>query len=300
MAISIRNGRDIESKAGSWLWFPYIPYGKVTLLQGTSGVGKTSFALAVCAESTNGKIPMLVSGMTESDKRNQPILYLSGEDNIEDYNIPRFLANDGDLDLFYFIDESENHFELISDNMDEAFRETGAKLFVIDSIQAFIPKDAGANGVREILRMLSIKAKTYNAAILCVSDDLYNDDQTADVGQYRSCVPVILQLKKTGENILLSVIKNNCGPIPQIPLRMHVGERVKFEEFTIQSSETKIRQAVSLINAMLSSGPQPMKLVNDKLEDLGITPKTAMRARHAANTVKENKGGVWYLRKADE
>ena len=33
---------DIERKAIDWLWYPYIPYGKITLVQGDPGEGKTT------------------------------------------------------------------------------------------------------------------------------------------------------------------------------------------------------------------------------------------------------------------
>ena len=49
----------IESKAVEWLWFPYIPYGKVTIIQGDPGEGKTSLALYLTSILSNGgEIPL--------------------------------------------------------------------------------------------------------------------------------------------------------------------------------------------------------------------------------------------------
>lgn len=44
---------DITTEQVQWLWYPYIPYGKVTIIQGDPGEGKTSFVLAMIALLTN-------------------------------------------------------------------------------------------------------------------------------------------------------------------------------------------------------------------------------------------------------
>ena len=45
---------DITPKEISWLWYPFIPYGKVTLLQGDPGDGKSTFMLTLAALLTKG------------------------------------------------------------------------------------------------------------------------------------------------------------------------------------------------------------------------------------------------------
>ena len=44
---------DVRSKKVKWLWYPYIPYGKITLIQGDPGDGKTSFILNLIARMSN-------------------------------------------------------------------------------------------------------------------------------------------------------------------------------------------------------------------------------------------------------
>ena len=43
---------SVESKKVDWLWYPYIPYGKLTLLQGDPGEGKSTFIINVAARLT--------------------------------------------------------------------------------------------------------------------------------------------------------------------------------------------------------------------------------------------------------
>ena len=45
---------EINAEEVQWLWYPYIPLGKLTILQGDPGEGKTSFILAVIAALTRG------------------------------------------------------------------------------------------------------------------------------------------------------------------------------------------------------------------------------------------------------
>ena len=46
---------DVEEKVVQWLWYPFIPFGKVTLIQGNPGKGKTWLAMALCAYCTAGR-----------------------------------------------------------------------------------------------------------------------------------------------------------------------------------------------------------------------------------------------------
>jgi len=49
--------KGCKSKKVSWLWKPYIAFGKVTLIQGDTGIGKTSLLIKVIADLSNGVYP---------------------------------------------------------------------------------------------------------------------------------------------------------------------------------------------------------------------------------------------------
>jgi KaiC/GvpD/RAD55 family RecA-like ATPase len=67
---------DIATEEVQWLWYPYIPYGKVTIIQGDPGEGKTSFVLAMIALLTSGE------PLPEEEAAGPPIniIYQSAED----------------------------------------------------------------------------------------------------------------------------------------------------------------------------------------------------------------------------
>ena len=53
--LEIIKASEIEPKEVKWLWYPYIPFGKVTLLQGDSGDGKSKLMLSIVALLSNGE-----------------------------------------------------------------------------------------------------------------------------------------------------------------------------------------------------------------------------------------------------
>ena len=67
---------DIEQTSVDWLWFPYIPFGKLTIIQGNPGEGKTYFAMLLTAACTNRKLDEKakeqgISGRTMRDVRSR-------------------------------------------------------------------------------------------------------------------------------------------------------------------------------------------------------------------------------------
>ena len=94
---------EIEAKKVNWLWYPYIPYGKITLIQGDPGDGKTTFVLAVAALLTNGK------PMPECKDTAEPVtvIYQTAEDGLSDTIKPRLEEVGADCSRVILIDESE-------------------------------------------------------------------------------------------------------------------------------------------------------------------------------------------------
>lgn len=52
--LEIIRASEITPKEVRWLWYPYIPFGKITLLQGDPGDGKSKFMLSLSALLSNG------------------------------------------------------------------------------------------------------------------------------------------------------------------------------------------------------------------------------------------------------
>ena len=74
--LKIINMADVETKKVEFLWYPYIPYGKLTIIQGDPGEGKTTAVLQIAALLTKGeKLP-------EDDQEREPVnvIYQTAED----------------------------------------------------------------------------------------------------------------------------------------------------------------------------------------------------------------------------
>ena len=92
--LEIIKAADIECRPIEWLWYPFIPYGKVTVLQGDSGDGKSLMVLTLAAMLTRG-LPMPFTDGEGQEPIN--VIYQSSEDDADDTIVPRFLNAGGDL-----------------------------------------------------------------------------------------------------------------------------------------------------------------------------------------------------------
>ena len=157
---------DIETEQVQWLWYPYIPYGKVTIIQGDPGEGKTSFVLAMIALLTTGQ------PLPEADVADTPInvIYQSAEDGLADTIKPRLEASGADCSRVLVIDESDRELTLCDERLEQAVRETGAQLIVLDPLQAYLGDGVDmhrANEVRPVFkRLCSMAGRTGCAVIL--------------------------------------------------------------------------------------------------------------------------------------
>ena len=93
---------SVNQRKVEWLWYPYIPYGKITILQGDPGEGKSTFMLNIAALLTRGKA--MPDGYPVP--RPQQVVYQTAEDNIADTVKPRLIAADADCNkVSYIIDK---------------------------------------------------------------------------------------------------------------------------------------------------------------------------------------------------
>ena len=83
-----------------WLWPQWLARGKLQLLAGSAGTGKTTISVALAAAVTTG-------AAWPDDGRSEvgDVLFWSGEDGIADTLVPRFLAAGGDLSRLHFAGE---------------------------------------------------------------------------------------------------------------------------------------------------------------------------------------------------
>ena len=125
---------EIQSQEVSWLWFPFIPYGKLTIVQGDPGDGKTTFVLNIAAKLSKGE------DIDNEMKLTEPlnVIYQSAEDGLADTVKPRLEQAGADCGKISVIDEKIKSLSMIDERLEQAIIKTGAKLLILDPIQAYL------------------------------------------------------------------------------------------------------------------------------------------------------------------
>ena len=159
---------DVVSKEVEWLWYPYIPYGKITIIEGDPGEGKTTLVLKLAAALSRG-LPL----PCDDDKEYESIhiIYQTAEDGIEDTIKPRLEKAGADCSMIQVIDETDKELSMTDDRLEQAIIETGARLIILDPIQAYIGATVDmhrANEIRPVLKHLGIIAEKHNCAIILI------------------------------------------------------------------------------------------------------------------------------------
>jgi hypothetical protein len=179
--LKLINMRDVERENVTFLWNPYIPLGKISIVQGDPGCGKTTMLLAVAAAITNGQA--IAEGGSESGSPRievswgegaalppSNVIFQTAEDGLADTIKPRLEELGADCSKVHVIDESEFTLSLDDDRIKQAIISTGAKLVCIDPLQAYLggADMHSANGVRPLMKRLAAVAEDTGAAIVLI------------------------------------------------------------------------------------------------------------------------------------
>ena len=170
---------DVAVEPVRWLWYPYIPLGKLSILHGDPGEGKTTLALWIAAACSRGLA--LPGGETGEPLT---VLYQTAEDGLGDTIKPRLLESQADLHHIYTIDETDFPLSMLDHRIGEAIRDTQAQLMILDPLQAYLGEKVDmnrANEVRNVMKGLTKVASKTGCAIVLMGH--LNKSQTANSAQ---------------------------------------------------------------------------------------------------------------------
>ena len=297
---------DVELTPVEWLWKPYLPFGKLSVLQGNPGEGKTYFAMHLAAACTNGKL-------LPNRERMEPfnVIYQTAEDGLGDTVKPRLIEAGADLDRVLVIDDSDVQLTLSDERIEKAIVENNARLVIIDPIQAYLGADVDmnrANEVRPIFMRLGQVAQRTGCAILLIGhlnkaagmQSLQRGLGSIDIAAAVRSVLFIGKLKHDPTMRILTHEKSSLAP-PGVSLAFSLGDEDGFRwvgEYDITADEmlsgiepqreTKTQQAKDLICALLAEGKQVLSEDIDKAAlERGIPGRTVRDAkRELGNALK--------------
>lgn len=178
----VRRLSGVTPAAVKWLWYGWLPLGKVSILEGDSDVGKSTVTLTWAAIVSQGKPwPTSVIGTKRVDSVADPadVILVGIEDDEDDTIVPRLIAAGADLERIATLNRPVDEWGeakpfTIPDDIDwlrQGITETNAKLVVIDPISACMPenvKHGVDTSVRRVLMHLVDLARETGCAILLV------------------------------------------------------------------------------------------------------------------------------------
>ena len=299
---------DVELTPVDWLWKPYLPFGKLSVLQGNPGEGKTYFAMHLAAACTNGK---LLPNMERMEPFN--VIYQTAEDGLGDTVKPRLIEAGADLDRVLVIDDSDVQLTLSDERIEKAIVENNARLVIIDPIQAYLGADVDmnrANEVRPIFMRLGQVAQRTGCAILLIGhlnkaagmQSLQRGLGSIDIAAAVRSVMFIGKLKHDPTMRILTHEKSSLAP-PGASLAFSLGDEGGFRwvgEYDITADEmlsgiepqreTKTQQAKDLICTLLAGGKQVLSEDIDKAAlERGIPGRTVRDAKRELGDALKSK-----------
>jgi putative DNA primase/helicase len=223
---------DVTPERVSWLWPGRIPLGKLVMLDGDPGVGKSTVALDIAATITNG------AQWADGTHCEHPgvVVIMSAEDGLADTIRPRLDAAGADISKVYSVDgipvvDGDGQTALLPPTLADinalhhAITENRARLLIIDVLMAYVPEGANSHkdqDIRRVLSRLATLADETGCTILLLrhlnkskgGDPLYRGGGSIGiVGAARAGLLVAADPDDRQCRILASV-KSNLGPAP--------------------------------------------------------------------------------------
>ena len=327
------NGRAITKSLAEvvpepveWLWRGYIPKGKLTVLEGDPGVGKSTFTLDLAARVTSlGEMP------DESRTEVGTVLLLSAEDGVSDTIIPRLSAAGADLESVRVLTEIQNadgepHHPSIPDDIyaiENQILRHSVRLVIIDPINAYLSNGVNSwsdQDVRRALAPLAQMADRTGAAVILVRhlnkkqgvQALYRGGGSIGIAAAARSVLLIAKHQDHPDHGVLASTKNNLSRsapawLFSIESRSGGTSGIKWNRHVDIDADqllggddkvTKLEEAMAFLWDRLGDGQEvPVKELEEDAEAVGIKSKTLKRARAELRVQKKKDGfgkdGSW-------
>ncbi len=303
---------EIQSQEVSWLWYPFIPYGKLTIIQGDPGDGKITFVLNIAAKLSRGE------GLDSEMKLSEPVnvIYQSAEDGLADTVKPRLELAGADCERILVIDEKEKSLSMVDERLEKAIVQTKARMLILDPIQAYLGGGMNmnrANEARDMTKKLGALAEKYQCAIVLIG---HMNKAAGNKAVYRGmgsidffavARSVLLVGRVEGEPNIRAVvqIKNNLAAFGH-PKAFALSED-SFQwlgDYEITADEVlggiapkanKMEQAKHMLRELaLTSNAVLSKEIFDMADEQGISKRTLENAKKELGIRAKKINNSWY------
>ena len=301
---------SVTATSVDWLWYPYIPYGKITLIQGDPGCGKSTLMMSLISSISTGSF----SPDGKKIKKPMHVIYQCSEDGAGDTIKPRLTAAGADCSNVAFLDEEMDWVTLGDEKIRRAIADFHAKLLVVDPVQAYLGDAdiSSATGMRKMLRQLSIWASLYECAVVLIghlnkksgSKDLYRGLGSIDlIAAARSVIHITAN--EDSDIRVLHHIKSSLTPKARdLFFTIDAQHRVQWingesmpepedwdETFPKMS---KHAQAADMLMLMLEDEPMKATEVQALFSRANISERTILSVKKEMGIRSIKKDGAWY------
>jgi len=307
---------DVSPERIEWLWHGRIPLGKLTVLDGDPGLGKSTIALDLAARVSTGR-PMPGETITRPPAG---VVLLSAEDGLADTIRPKLDAAGADPervvavtgvlagDGIYRLPTLPNDLPWIAQEIGKI----SARLVIVDVFMAYLDGAVNAHrdqDVRGALAQLAAVAEQTGAAFLVLRHlnksaggaAIYRGGGSIGiVGAARSAL-LVGRDPADEARLVLAVNKSNLAPIaPSLAYRIvdsgGVG-RVEWEGVTSLTASqllaapvddgerTALDAAIQVLRDILAAGPVPARDARRQAREAGVSDATLRRAKDAAGVI---------------
>ena len=329
--VRLSRGDHLKPEPVRWLWPGWLALGKLALLAGAPGTGKTTAALSMAATVTAGGRWPDGSRCPAGD-----VLIWSGEDDPADTLLPRLVAAGSDRSRVYFVDDvmeagEPRPFDPAHDvpALLAAARQLPELRFIlVDPVVSAVAGDSHKNTeVRRALQPLVDFAAAAGAALLGITHfskgGAGNDPASRVVGSiaFTAVARVVMVCAKTQdadgtERRIMARSKSNIGPddggfaytLEQVEALPGIWSSRTVWGLAVEGSARELlaesepehgssaREAADFLREVLALGMCPSKVIKQEAEEAGFAWRTVHRAADKLG-VKKVKGGYqgeWY------
>ena len=319
--LKLINMEQVEIEKIDWLLYPFIPFGKVTIVQGDPGEGKTTMVLQIIAKLTKGEA-VLPSDSDESDLEEKTmalepvnVIYQTAEDGLGDTIKPRLLSAGADCSRVMVIDDGDQALTMMDARLEEAIIKTNARLVVLDPIQGFLGTAVDmhrANEIRPLMKRVAVLAEKYHCAIILIGHmnknsngkSSYRGLGSIDFQAAARSVLIVGRIKDEPEIRVVCHVKSSLAPEGK-SIAFRLDKDTGFEwigEYDISADDLlsgdnrgqKIHAAKEFLKEILASGSVAQTKVAEEAESRRIKKKTLWNAKKELEIDSVKIGNQWF------
>ncbi len=319
--LKLINMEQVEIEKIDWLLYPFIPFGKVTIVQGDPGEGKTTMVLQIIAKLTKGEA-VLPSGSDEPALEGKTmalepvnVIYQTAEDGLGDTIKPRLLSAGADCSRVMVIDDNNQALTMMDARLEEAIIKTKVRLVVLDPIQGFLGAAVDmhrANEIRPLMKRIAVLAEKYHCAIILIGHmnknsngkSSYRGLGSIDFQAAARSVLIVGRIKDEPEIRVVCHVKSSLAPEGK-SIAFRLDKDTGFEwigEYDISADDLlsgdnrgqKIHAAKEFLKEILASGSVAQTKVVEEAESRRIKKKTLWNAKKELEIDSVKIGNQWF------